>query len=55
MVVADDDMVHIVCLFVLIDSFKKQMTKFMSANFKKKVGPSYIILRIQRLEGKQCR
>ena len=34
---------------------EKQMTKFSSANFYKMVSPSYIILRIQRLEGKQCR
>ena len=32
---------------------KKQTTKFSSANFQKKIiSPSYIILRIQRLEGK---
>ena len=30
---------------------KKQMAKFSSANFQKKLSPSYIILRIQRLEG----
>ena len=30
-------------------------TKFLSANFQKNLSPSYIILRIQRLEGKQCR
>ena len=29
--------------------------KFMSAKFKKMFHPSYIILRIQTLEGKQCR
>ena len=34
---------------------EKQTTKFLSANFQKKLNPSYIILRIQRLEGKQCR
>ena len=34
---------------------KKQTTKFTSANFQKMLRPSYIILRIQRLEGKQCR
>ena len=35
---------------------KKQKTKSSSANFqnKKIKSPSYIILRIQRLEGKQC-
>ena len=32
---------------------EKQTTKFSSANFKKILSPSYIILRIQRLEGKQ--
>ena len=36
---------------------KKQTPKFSSANFEKKklLSPSYIILRIQRLEDKQCR
>ena len=34
---------------------KKQMTKFSSANFQKMLSPSYIIFRIQRLDGKQCR
>ena len=34
---------------------KKQTTKFSSANFQKKLSPSYSILRIQRQEGKQCR
>ena len=34
---------------------EKQKTKFSSANFQKILNPSYIILRIQRLEGKQCR
>ena len=34
---------------------KKQTTKLSSANFLKMLFPSYIILRIQRLEGKQCR
>ena len=34
---------------------EKQMTKFSSANFQKMLSPSYMILRIQRLEGKQCR
>ena len=33
---------------------EKQTTKFSSANFQKMLSPSYIILRIQRLEGKQC-
>ena len=35
--------------------FKKQTTKFSSANFKKMLSPGYVILRIQRLECKQCR
>ena len=30
---------------------KKQTTKFSSANFQKSLSPSFIILRIQRLEG----
>ena len=34
---------------------KNQMTKYSSANFQKISSPSYFILRIQRLEGKQCR
>ena len=34
---------------------KKQMTKFLSANFQKMLSPSCIILRIQRLEEKQRR
>ena len=34
---------------------EKQTTKFSSANFQKMLSPSYIILRIQRLEGKQCK
>ena len=34
---------------------KKQTTKYSSANFQKKLSLSYIILRIQRLNGKQCR
>ena len=34
---------------------KKKSTKFLSAVFKKMISPSYIILRTQRLEGKQCR
>ena len=42
-----------VCLTLL--TTKKQTTKFSSANFKKMLSPSYIILRIQRLESKQCR
>ena len=35
-------------------SIKRQTTKFTSANFQKKSFPSYYILRIRRLEGKQC-
>ena len=34
---------------------EKQTIKFSSANFQKILNPSYIILRIQRLESKQCR
>ena len=34
---------------------EKQTTTFSSANFNKMLSPSYIILRIQTLEGKQCR
>ena len=34
---------------------KKQTTKYSSANFQKTLSPSCIILRIQRLESKQCR
>ena len=34
---------------------EKQTTKFSSANFQKMLSPSYIILRIQGLEGKQSR
>ena len=49
-----------ILLLVLIGTFnslttKKQTTKFSSANFQKMLSPSYVILRIQRLEGKQCR
>ena len=33
----------------------KQKTKFSAANFQKMLSPSYIIFRIQSLEGKQCR
>ena len=36
-------------------TIKKQTTKFLSANFQKMPSPSYMILRIQRLEGKECR
>ena len=36
-------------------STEKQTTKCSSANFSKLLGPSHIILRIKRLEGKQCR
>ena len=34
---------------------EEQTTKFSSANFQTKFNLSYIILRIQRLEGKPCR
>ena len=34
---------------------KKQTTKFSSGNLKKMLSSSYIILRIQKLEDKQCR
>ena len=34
---------------------EKQTTKFSSANFQKKLSPNCIILRIQTVEGKQCR
>ena len=34
---------------------EKQTTKFSSANFQKMLSPSYIIFRIQRMEGKQSR
>ena len=34
---------------------QNQLAKFSSANFQKMLSPSYIILRIQRLDGKQCR
>ena len=43
------------CLIINFFTTKKQMTKFSSANFQKILRPSYIILRIQRLEGKQGR
>ena len=33
---------------------KKQATKFTSATIKKVFSSSYIMLRIQKLEGKQC-
>ena len=36
-------------------STKMQTTKFSSANFQEMLSPSYIISRIQRLEGKPCR
>ena len=43
--------------YVLLNSLttSKQTTKFKSANFQKILSPSNIILRIQRLDGKQCR
>ena len=34
---------------------KKQTTKFSSADFEKMFSPSYIILEIKRVEGKQWR
>ena len=34
---------------------RKQTTKFSSASFRKMSSPSYIVMRIQRLEGKQRR
>ena len=34
---------------------EKLTTKFSSTNFQNMLSPSYIILRIQRLEGKQFR
>ena len=42
---------------VSVNSFtsRKQMTKFSSANFQKILSQSYTILRIQKLESKQCR
>ena len=36
-------------------STKKQRIKFLFANFQKMLSPSYILLRNQILEGKQCR
>ena len=50
-----------ICEFLITENWfnslttEKQTTKFSSANFKKMLSPSYIILRTQRLEGKQCR
>ena len=52
------DDVNVVLAGMMFNSLttEKQTTKkFLSANFKKMLSPSYIILRIQRLEGKQCR
>ena len=50
-------MVRMLHLKPAINSFatKKQTTEFSSANFQKMFSPNYITLRIQRLEGKQCR
>ena len=44
-------------IFFVLNSLttKKQTTKFSSANFPKMISPSYIMLTIQILEGKQCR
>ena len=36
-------------------TIKNQTTKFSSANFQKTLSPSYIIVRIQRREDKQCK
>ena len=44
-----------VCKWVNSLTLKKHTTKFSSANFQKMLSPSYIILRTQRLECKQCR
>ena len=51
------DQYGIVSCFVLFNSLttRKQMKKFLSANFQKMLSPSYIVLSIQSLEGKQCR
>ena len=46
------------CKFAIVGfilTIKKQRTKFSSANFQKMLSSSYIILRIQRQEGKLCR
>ena len=34
---------------------EKQTIKFSSANFQKMSSPSYVLLRIQKVGGKQCR
>ena len=48
--------IYLFPLFHHFNSFttKKQGTNFLSANFQKMLSPSYMILRIQRLQGKQC-
>ena len=48
---------HILWCCCCINSLtsEKQTRNVSSANFKKMISSSYIILRIQRLEGKQCR
>ena len=45
----------VTCLLFNSLTTEKQTTKFSSANFQKISNPNYTILRIQRLEGKQCR
>ena len=40
---------HVTCYINSLTA-EKQTTKFLSANFQKMLSPSYIILRIQRLE-----
>ena len=49
--------INFVVCFLALNSLttEKQTTKFSSANFQKMLSPSYIILRIQNLGGKQCR
>ena len=42
-------------LLVISLTTKRQTTNFSFANFQKLLSPSYIILRIQRLESKQCK
>ena len=46
---------HSECNWVNSLTTKELMAKFSSANFQKLLSPRYIILRLQRLEGKQCR
>ena len=49
------DLFSLVFDFINSLTIKKQTTKFSSANVQIMLSPSYIILRIQRLEGKQYR